>query len=119
MTFPLRRSRRNPGSQICTSCPCETYKERWTRSCGHGESRRFSTQRNLQPGERWLCAGGHDQIEYEKVSSAENSFAETKVTQTIVQRAKLVSSDYESEDSDQIKPGNFFDSFFRQNTMKL
>ena len=110
MTFTLRKSRRNPGSHICSSCPCESYKERWTRSCGHGQSRRFSTQRNLQPGERWLCAGGHDQIEYEKVSSAENSFEESK-TQTIVQRAKLVSSDYESEDSDQIENGNFLDFY--------
>ena len=47
----------------------------------------------MKPGERWLCQAGHDQDEYEKVVSEEEKDGQGP----IVQRAKLVCSDYDSE----------------------
>ena len=99
MTFQLRKSRRDPGSPICSNCCTVTYKQRWTLSFGHGQFRRFKTQRILKPGDRWLCQAGHDRNEYEKVASERNSVIEDNenAQETVVQRAKLVCSDYDSE----------------------
>ena len=94
MTFQLRKSRRDPGSPICSNCCSVTYKQRWTLSFGHGQFRKFKTQRILKPGERWLCQAGHDQDEYEKVVSDE----EKDEQEPIVQRAKLVCTYYEPFD---------------------
>merc|ERR1711862_233452 len=96
MTFQLRKSRRDPGSPICSNCCSVTYKQRWTLSIGHGQFRKFKTQRILKPGERWLCQAGHDQDEYEKVVSDEEKDGQ-EPQEPIVQRAKLVCSDYDSE----------------------
>ena len=96
MTFQLRKSRRDPGSPICSNCCSVTYKQRWTLSFGHGQFRKFKTQKILEPGERWLCQAGHDQDEYEKVVSDEEKDGQ-EPQEPIVQRAKLVCSDYDSE----------------------
>ena len=50
----------------------------------------------MKPGERWLCQAGHDQDEYEKVVSDEEKDGQ-EPQEPIVQRAKLVCSDYDSE----------------------